>query len=54
MISPEPRAQVLSLDKSQLIYLPHQRQSSHADAFDLLGDFVGSLGRLRQPGRSRS
>ena len=44
MVSPESRAQALSLDKSQLIYLPpHQREQSHADGFDLLGDFIGSL-----------
>ena len=44
MVSPESRAQALSLDKSQLIYLPpRQREQSHADGFDLLGDFIGSL-----------
>ncbi|MBB3639116.1 winged helix-turn-helix domain-containing protein [Variovorax atrisoli] len=44
MISPESRAQVFNLDKSQLICLPpHQRQLSHADTFDLLADFIGSL-----------
>ncbi|RUR67474.1 response regulator transcription factor [Variovorax guangxiensis] len=43
MISPESRAQVLSLDKSQLICLPQTREPSPAAAFDLLGDFIGSL-----------
>ena len=43
MISPESRAQVLSLDKSQLIYLPQHREPTADVGFDLLGDFIGSL-----------
>lgn len=43
MISPESRAQVLSLDKSQLICLPQKREPSPTAAFDLLGDFVSAL-----------